>query len=180
MSSKRGQTSVDRQRSGEDTPQQPTGKRITDCAATNCPLPGTIKNENGTNVCAGHFMAVPQGWPLATAVLQKHETLWMLAREASCIGVPECLSETAARALFKTATAAGLKFNDVQRAEYEHVKKHKLMVLRTAGKLVEIAINTAAFEASATAESKDDRPRIERSEKRFTDTLAALAGRLAA
>lgn len=179
MSTKRGQNTVDRQRQ-EPTDEPRQESRITPCAATDCPLPGSIKNENGTNVCAGHFMAVPQGWPLATGVLQKHATLWMLAREASCIGVPECLSETAARALFKAATAAGLKFNDVQRAEYDHVKKHKLMVLRTAGKLVEIAINTAAFEASAQAEVKDDRPRSERSEKRFTDTLAALAGKLAA
>lgn len=174
--SRAGKTVVDRPKAEEAPPVA----RITPCCAQGCPLPGTIKNENGNNVCAGHFMAVPQGWPLATAVLQKHETLWMLAREASCIGVPECLSETAARALFKAATAAGLKFNDVQRAEYDYIKKHKLMVLRTAGKLVEIAINTAAFEASAKAELKDDSPRSERNVDRFTATLNGLAGKLAA
>lgn len=139
-----------------DRPQQaekPKGKVIESCSARDCPLPGTMRPENGEPVCGVHFLANPKGWPKATAVINDHLRLHDMARQAQLCGTPMSASHESATHLFNAAKAHGLVFNDEQRANY----KRAGMKLRAAGEIVELTINALAVKSAFVApESNDD------------------------
>ena len=59
----------------EPQPAQRPQKAVDECTANGCPLPGTIRPENGEPVCGVLFLASNQGWPKPTAVLLDHMVL---------------------------------------------------------------------------------------------------------
>lgn len=133
-----------------DMPQQPEKqpvKAFENCCANGCPLPGTMKPENGEPVCGVHFLANPKGWPKATAVILDYLRLHDMARQAQLCGTPMSASHESAVHLFSAANAHGLEFNSEQRTNY----KRAGMKLRAAGEIVEAAINAKAVKAAFVA-----------------------------
>lgn len=156
---------------------KPPEPRIPRCKANGCPLPGTIKNESKEQLCAAHFGANPDGWPKSTAVLVRYADLWFYAREAGSSTEPESSNELLARQLMRTAKSAGLKFTKLNKEKFDG----EPMKLKTAGLIVEAAINAIAIEASGKIEARgDDQTPQDIREKNFADRLAQLAGKFAA
>lgn len=127
------------------------------CSAHNCPLPATITLDTGGAVCACHFGAKAEGWPKATDVIIRLETLWRLAREAQCSPTPDALSVDLAADLLRAAKCAGVKLSNGQREQYrDFLARVKAggpgMPLRMAGALVEDAICAEAVDAASASE----------------------------
>ena len=170
--SKRSQNVVDLMRNAPATTERQL-RQIDACDANGCPLPGTIKNESGERVCAAHFGANKKGWPKTTAVTVRTAELWLAARDAATVGLPEAMSAKAAKALFDAAKLFGIEFNELQRDQY----RTSPMKLKAAGMLVEAAINAQAVVASGVAEHENRQPQHEQNETRFIGVLNLLSDR---
>ena len=160
-----------------DRPQQaekPNGKAIESCAAHDCPLPGSMRPENGEPVCGVHFLANPKGWPKATAVILDHLRLHDMARQAQLCGTPMSASHESATHLFSAAKAHGLTFNDEQRANY----KRAGMKLRAAGEIVEATISAIAVKAAFVAPESNADYSHEREQTEFNMNVLGLANNL--
>lgn len=160
-----------------DRPQQaekPKGKAIESCSAHDCPLPGTMRPENGEPVCGVHFLANPKGWPKATAVINDHLRLHDMARQAQQCGTPMSASHESATHLFSAAKAHGLTFNDEQRANY----KRAGMKLRAAGEIVEATISAIAVKAAFVAPESNADYSHEREQSEFNMNVLGLANNL--
>ncbi len=160
-----------------DRPQQaekPKGKAIESCSAHDCPLPGTMRPENGEPVCGVHFLANPKGWPKATAVINDHLRLHDMARQAQLCGTPMSASHESATHLFSAAKAHGLTFNDEQRANY----KRAGMKLRAAGEIVESTICAIAVKAAFVAPESNADYSHEREQSEFNMNVLGLANNL--
>lgn len=135
-----------------EKPAQPEkqARGVGKCSAHNCPLPATITLDSGGAVCACHFGAKAEGWPKATDVILRLETLWRLAREAQCSGAPESVSADLARDLFLAARAEGLKSSDEQKEMYRRAGEdgRDFMRLRMAGAMVEACIRAEVHAAA--------------------------------
>jgi len=128
-------------------PEKPQAKAVESCSAHDCPLPGTMRPENGEPVCGVHFLANPKGWPKATAIIADHLRLLDMATQAQLCGTPMSASHESATHLFNAAKAHGLEFNDEQRANY----KRAGMKLRAAGEIVTATISAKAVKAAFVA-----------------------------
>jgi hypothetical protein len=133
---------------GDREPQAaPKPKKAVDaCNANDCPLPGTIRPENGEPVCGVHFLANKAGWPKATSVLLNHLALHDMSKKAQNAGTPMSMSSESAALLMDAAKAHGLKFGEPERETY----RRAAMKLTVAGVLVEQAISAAAVHAAMT------------------------------
>lgn len=144
----------------EQAPKKPE-KAVAACAAHGCPLPGTIRPENGDAVCSVHFLADRSGWPRATAVIEDCKTLYSAARRASSMGTPAAADADLANLLFKTAKAHGIELSDGQIEQAKLAKfgpggfPRQYMPVRMAGAMVEAAIATKAVQAAVTAPISD-------------------------
>lgn len=154
--------------------EKPVTKALSGCAAHGCPLPGTIKPESGEYVCSVHFLANPNGWPKATAVILDHTQLRKLACDALSAGTPMSMSAASAALLFESAKAHGLKFNDEQRAVY----KRSGMKLRAAGELVIATISALAVKAAFVAPESNADYSHEREEAEFNLSVRGLTNNL--
>lgn len=156
-----------------DMPQQaekPPAKAVESCSANGCPLPGTIRPENGDPVCGVHFLADKHGWPKATAVILEHQTLHGMAKRAQSVGTPMSISAQSAALLFESAKAHGLEFNDAQRETY----RRAAMKLTVAGALVEAAICAAAVSAAIVKQKQGEPSKIEEESESFNSLLRGL------
>ena len=153
----------------QQAPRKPQ-KAVADCTANGCPLPGTIRPENGEPVCGVHFLANKAGWPKATAVLLNHLTLHDMAKKAQNAGTPMSMSADAAKALTDAAKAHGLKFGDAERETYRVAS----MKLAVAGALVEQAISAAAVQAALTTHVNTSDHSHQQDEDAFVTRLRGL------
>jgi hypothetical protein len=163
---------------GDREPQEaPAPKQaVSNCAAYGCPLPGTIRPENGDAVCSVHFLADRGGWPHATAVIEDCQTLYSAARRASSMGTPAAADTDLANLLFKTAKAHGIELSEGQLEQARLAKTgpggfpRQYMPVRMAGAMVEAAIATKAVQAAVTAPVSD----ADHSHEKERDGLANL------
>lgn len=157
-----------------------TEQAVSNCSAHGCPLPGTIRPENGDPVCSVHYLADRRGWPRATEVIDDCQTLMRLARQASCAATPNALSEESAKLLFDTAKMHGITFSDGQRADYKSASKTQsgfprpFMPLRMAGAMVEASITAKAVEAAITTSVSNGDHSHERERNQFNQLLEGL------
>lgn len=160
-----------------DLPQReekPQAKAVESCSAHDCPLPGSMRPENGDPVCGVHFLANPKGWPKATAVILDHLRLHDMARQAQLCGTPMSASHESATHLFNAAKAHGLVFNDEQRANY----KRAGMKLRAAGEIVEATISALAVKAAFVAPESNADYSHEREMSAFNLAVRGLTNNL--
>jgi len=160
----------DRDRNDDPSPKQ----AVSNCSAHGCPLPGSIRPENGDPVCSVHFLSDKRGWAKATAVIDDLQTIYAMARKASSAGVPMAINEESAALLFAAAKASGVKFNDAQREIYRRAG----MKLRAAGALVEASIASKAVEAAITKTESNSEYSHEREIGSFDATLMGLTNNL--
>lgn len=157
----------------EQAPKKPQ-KAIADCAAHGCPLPGTIRPENGEPVCGVHLLSDRAGWPKATAVILDHQTLLSMAKRAQNVGTPMSISAESAALLFDAAKAHGLVFNDAQRETY----RRAAMKLTVAGALVDAAISAAAVNAAMVKTKVGEPDKTEKEIDAFNDLLRGLTNNM--
>jgi len=160
-----------------DLPQReekPQAKAVGSCSAHDCPLPGSMRPENGEPICGVHFLANPKGWPKATAVILDHLRLHDMARQAQLCGTPMSASHESATHLFNAAKAHGLVFNDEQRANY----KRAGMKLRAAGEIVEATISALAVKAAFVAPESNADYSHEREMSAFNLAVRGLTNNL--
>lgn len=173
MATKRGENLVDVMRGQSNAPKE-SRRAVEQCSAHDCPLPGTIRPENGDPVCGVHFLANPKGWPKATGVINAHLRLLDMARQAQLCGTPMSASHESATHLFSAAKAHGLTFNDEQRANY----KRAGMKLRAAGEIVESTICAIAVKAAFVAPESNADYSHEREQSEFNMNVLGLANNL--
>lgn len=143
-------------REQEQAPKPAAG--ITTCAAAGCPLLGTIRRESSHQaVCPCHARAPTDGWPKATAVILKHESLWRFAREAQMAPALDAVNPEIAANLLRAAKGAGVQLNNAQREQYRMLLARIRaggpgMPLRMAGALIEDAICSEAVAAASESE----------------------------
>lgn len=157
----------------QQAPRKPQ-KAVADCTANGCPLPGTIRPENGEPVCGVHFLASKAGWPKATAVILHHQALHDMAKRAQNAGAPMSLSAESAALLMDAAKAHGLKFGDAERETY----RRAAMKLTVAGVLVEQAISAAAVHAALTHHVSASDYSHEQAQDNFNTRLRGLTNNI--
>lgn len=157
----------------EQAPKRPE-KPVADCAAHGCPLPGTIRPENGEPVCGIHLLADKSGWPKTTAVILDHQKLHEMAKRAQHVGTPHSMNAESAALLMESAKAHGLVFGDTERETYRRAG----MKLNVAGALVEAAISVAAVGAAVVRREMGDQYEHEKKTESFNATLRGLTNNL--